>query len=103
MLIKKVTRSYSRSLNTKNYGLPESWIKIESTYEAECESGDDAVKVSSLLAEQAQNDVIKGINTIIEKINASKVAPNNGGAPVVPPQNTAPVAPVVPESTPRAL
>lgn len=97
MIISKVTRSYSRSLNTKNYGLPESWIKIEATYEAECESGDDAVKVSELLVNQAQNDVVKGIQEIIEKINASK-AP----APVTPvaPAPVAPVAPVAPLTPP---
>ena len=72
MIIKKVTRGYSRSLNTKNYGLPESWIKIESTYEAECESGDDAVQVSLLLSEQAKKDVLTGIQQVIDQINANK-------------------------------
>lgn len=106
MIISKVTRSYSRSLNTKNYGLPESWIKIEATYEAQCESGDDAVKVSELLVSQAQNDVVKGIQEIIEKINASKtpVAP----APVAPvapvtPAPVAPVTPVAPVATPASV
>lgn len=108
MIISKVTRSYSRSLNTKNYGLPESWIKIEATYEAQCESGDDAVKVSELLVSQAQNDVVKGIQEIIEKINASKAPPtpetppvvNTPPAPVVTPPVNVPPAPL---QTPRAL
>lgn len=106
MIIKKVSRAYSRSLNTKNYGLPESWIKIESRYEAECESGDDATKVSELLAEQAQTDVLKGINAIIEKIQARQNPPAPT-APVAPapvaPVGSIPVspAPVPPQSTPQ--
>ena len=105
MIINKVTRSYSRSLNTKNYGIAESWIKIEATYEAECESGDDAVKVSEMLVTQAQNDVVAGIQAIIEKIKASQTPPV-----VTPPTNPAPTytAPSVtanpaPLQTPRAL
>lgn len=110
MIIKKVTRSYSRSLNTKNYGLPESWIKIEATYDAECESGDDAVKVSELLITQAQNDVVSGIQAIIEKINASKTpAPTAPVAPVSPAPTVTPAVPYTPPvapaplQTPRAL
>lgn len=107
MIVKKVTRSYSRSLNTKNYGLPESWIKIESTFEAECESGDDAVKVSALLAEQAQNDVIQGIQTIIDKINANKAAQTTPPTPpttTTPPSSTGAFVPPANEvTTPRQL
>ncbi len=92
MIIISTKRTYSRSINTKSFGLNESWIKIESTYEAQCESGDDAVKVSGLLYDQAKSDVLANINQIIEQIENSKKAA--APAPV------APVAPSNPVATP---
>lgn len=101
MLITKVSRSYSRSLNTRNYGLPESWIKIEATYEAQCESGDDATKISGMLAEQAKTDVLTGINQIITQIQNNKTGTTvpPAAAPTAP---VAPVAPVAPAPAPTA-
>lgn len=101
MIVHKITRSYSKSINLKNYSLPESWIKIKATYEAICESGDDAVKVSEMLASQAQTDVVNRVKEIVAKIEAARapvapVAPVNP-APVAP---TAPVAPVNPAPAP---
>lgn len=74
MIIKKVVRSYSRSINLKSYGSSaESWVKCEATYEAECESGDDPIKVSELLAQQAQQDVAAQVSVVIEKVKAANV------------------------------
>lgn len=104
MIIKEVTRTYSRSINTRNYGLLESWIKIESQYTAQVESGDDPVKVSDMLYEQAKLEVVTNINTIIEKIQQSRPpAPGSMGASTAPvaPAPTAPTAPANP--APRAL
>lgn len=116
MIIKEVTRTYSRSINTRNYGLLESWIKIESQYTAQVESGDDPVKVSDMLYEQAKSEVVTNINAIIEKIQQNRpAAPGSTGAPTAPltptgntgPTPTAPVAPVTPAApanpAPRAL
>lgn len=91
MLVTQVTRHYSRSVNTKNYGVPESWIKIEARYTATCESGDDPTKVSELLYEQAKNDVVSDMATIIAQIKDSL---KQSVAPVPPTYNSpAPVAP----------
>lgn len=81
MFITKITRSYSKSINLKEYGGPESWVKVESTYEAQCESVDDEKMVSDNLHERARQDVIAGCNAIIEKVRekvtAAKPAPQN--------------------------
>lgn len=101
MIITSTKRTYSRSINTKNFGLNESWIKIESTYEAQCESGDDAVKVSGLLYDQAKADVLANINQIIEQIEKSKAPAPTTVAPVAPsnPVATPYVAPAAPVYT----
>jgi hypothetical protein len=89
MMLNQVTRTYSRSINTKNYGVPESWIKIEATYTAECESGDDPVKVSKMLYDQSKADVLGNIKEITDAIAASRaVAP---AAPAPAPVATGPV------------
>lgn len=91
MLITKVSRTYSRSLNTKNYGIAESWVKVEATYEAQCESGDDAVKVSEMLYAQAKQEVVANIDTIINQIKAAAnpIPPSIPNAPAVPGQSIA--------------
>lgn len=87
MFITKVTRSYSRSINTRAYNLPESWIKIESTLEAQIESQDNPIEVSKMLAEQAQKDVVEQISAIEVKMREAAqraremAAGNPGGAP----------------------
>ena len=69
MVIAKVTRTYSRSINLKSYGsATESWVKSEAVYEAQCESGDDPIQVSKMLAEQAQKDVADQVSAIIKKV-----------------------------------
>lgn len=98
MIIEKVTRSYSRSINLKSYGsTTESWVKSEATYTAVCESADDPIQVSSVLAEQAQKDVADQISGIINKVKGGN--PNTvpaGMAPAVPEANAA-------AATPRSL
>ena len=102
MIITKTSRTYSRSINTKNFGINESWIKIEATYEAQCESGDDAVKVSGLLYDQAKADVLANINQIIKQIEDSK-APVAPVAPVQPVYVAPTTAPVVPAYVPPTV
>lgn len=106
MIIQTVTRTYSRSINTRTYGAPESWIKIEATYTGVCESGDDPAKVSQVLYEQAQKEVVASMGEIITKIRsaANPVVNGAGGstvatAPVAPAPAT-PVAPSAPAYTP---
>lgn len=90
MIITNITRTYSKSINTKNYGIPESWIKIEAQYAAQVESSDDPVKVSEMLYDQARKDVIASTNNIIAQIEASKVAP---AAPTAPNTTAVPTTP----------
>lgn len=105
MIIQTITRTYSRSINTRTYGAPESWIKIEATYTGVVESGDDPVKVSQLLYEQAQKEVVANMGEIITKIRAGATAPapaTTPTAPVTPPAASGP-ANGGNAATPRAL
>lgn len=99
MFITKITRSYSKSINLKEYGGPESWVKVESTYEAQVESVDDEKMVSDNLHDRAKADVVAGCNAIVEKVRekvtAAAVKPPVTGGPVPAPNNT--------PSTPRSL
>lgn len=94
MIVTKVSRTYQKSINTKNYGIPESWIKIEATMEAQIESGDDPSQVSKMLYEEVKKQVIGDTVAVIEQINASL-------RPAAPSTATAPAA--VPGTAPRAL
>lgn len=104
MLVTKISRTYSRSINARNYGAPESWVKIEATYEAVIESGDDPAKVSTMLYEQCQKEVVEAIKNVTDKMKAANFAlrdqMNGGGnpAPSAPaaPVATAPVSPMAP-------
>lgn len=97
MIIKEVTRTYSRSINTKSYGGTESWVKVEATYTGTCESGDDPLKVSEMLIEQAQKDVTVKIAQVIEKVKAAH--PSTVPATMAPASgSTVPLTPA-----PRAL
>lgn len=90
MLVKKITRTYSKSINSKVYGGPDSWIRLEATYEAEVESADDPKKASEYIYQLAKDDVIASTNAIIEKI---KQAGFPGSTPAIPADtnNKAPV------------
>lgn len=88
MIITSVTRTYSRSINTKNYGGQESWVKVEATYTGQCESGDDPIKVSEMLHGQAQKDVIANVAVIVEKVKqAANPAPAAGTLTVPAPRS----------------
>lgn len=109
MIIQTVTRTYSRSINTRTYGAPESWIKIDATYTGVCESGDDPAKVSQVLYEQAQKEVVASMGEIIAKIRSAATppasaapAPTASVAPAVPAYTPAPATPAIP-GQPRAL
>jgi len=96
MIITKVTRTHSRSINTRSYGSKiESWVKKEATYTADIESGDDPIKVSEMVAQQAEADVNAGIGEVIEKIKAAN--------PNTIPANMAQAGTVAPVTAPRAL
>lgn len=97
MVIATITRTYSRSINLKSYGSSaESWIKCEATYTGQCESGDDPINVSRMLADQAQKDVADQINTVIEKVRAAN--PRTVPADQQHLINTAPAVPAQPAS-----
>lgn len=96
MIVTKVSRTYQKSINTKNYGIPESWIKIEATMEAQIESGDDPSQVSKMLYEEVKKQVIGDTVAVIEQINASL-------RPAAPSTATTTPAAVVPGTAPRAL
>lgn len=80
MQITKVTRSYSRSINARNYGMPESWVKVEATYEAICESQDNPIEVSKMIFEQAQKEVVDNINAITTKMKEASQRLSNTAA-----------------------
>lgn len=71
MIVTKVSRTYHKSINTKNYGIAESWIKIEATMEAQIESGDDPSQVSKILYEEVKKQVIGDTVAVIDQIKAS--------------------------------
>lgn len=94
MIIKKVSRTYSRSINTRNISAnaPESWVRIEASMEAEVESSDDAKMVSEKIAEMCAAEVSTGITALsarvreaFEKPVATTVAPSapQAAAPTV--------------------
>ncbi len=98
MRITEVTRTYSRTIDTKMYGIDQSWIKLESTYTAEVDYGEDPMHVSAVLADAAQTDIASQIAGIVEKIEASKKAAA-GGANFTPPAGSPP-APAVTTAQP---
>lgn len=93
MFITKITRTYSKSINLKEYGGPESWVKVESTYEAQCESTDDEKMVSDNLHERARQDVIAGCNAIVEKVREKANGMKSPTAPVAPTNQASSVTP----------
>lgn len=97
MIVKTISRTYSRSINTRTYGAPESWIKIESTFTADIESGDDPVKVSQMIYEQAMKEVVADMGAIITKIRDGQA---KDSTPLSPAPNVAVPAGI---GAPRAL
>lgn len=93
MLITKVIRSYSKSINARNYGAPEAWVKIEATYEAQCESSDNPMEVSKMLYDQCKKEVIEGCNEVITKMKEANAAMKNGIANAVGGSTAAPLTP----------
>lgn len=88
MIIATIKRTYSKSINSKNYGLPESWVKVESTWEVQIESSDDPVAVSEQVAAQVQKEVIDQCQVIITKMTEGAAAMRNmaagpGAAPII--------------------
>lgn len=77
MQISKITRSYSRSINTGHYGVAESWIRIESTYEATVESSDNPFEVSKMLFEQARKEVVQGVAELTDKLKGKNADLSN--------------------------
>lgn len=71
MVITKIVAEYSRSINTKDYGGKESWIKFGRIYEAHIESGDDTKIASAHLHTQVKEDVNTVVNETIAKIKAA--------------------------------
>lgn len=107
MLITKITRSYSKSINAKNYGLPESWIRVEAEYEVEPETGDDPIHCSEVTFDAAKKDVMRDVNDIIEKMKQAaqqmrNVASGNSlpiaPAPAPPVNQPSQTAPFVPQT-----
>lgn len=77
MIINKITREYSKSINTKTYGAPESWVKISSVIEAQLESTDDPKMVSDHLQELVRTDVLAEAKAVIDKVRAGVAAGQN--------------------------
>lgn len=90
MQIKKIVRSYSKSINTQNYGAPESWVRCEASFEAEVETSDNPIEVSQMLHDTAKKMVIDDINAIVKNIRAAAA----GQKPAA--QAAAPAAPNYP-------
>lgn len=90
MQISKITRSYSRSVNTGHYGVAESWIRIESTYEATVESSDNPFQVSEMLYEQARKEVVQGVKDLTDKLKEKNGAISHVAATGLAPIQTPP-------------
>ena len=106
MQIKKIKRGYSKSINTANYGAPESWVRCEAEFESEVETSDDPIQVSQILHDTAKKMVIDDINAIVKNIRAAAAGQKPAApapAPAVPayPANAAP-APAPQNFTPPA-
>ncbi len=95
MVITKIIRSYSRSVNAKYFSpieqqaaKPDSWVKIESVYEATLESADNVEQTSQEIYGMCKADVAKGVSDLknsilgikpmVATLNASEPAPLNG-------------------------
>lgn len=77
----KITREYSRSINTANYGLAESWVKISAIHEAELESGDDPREVTATLAKRAKADVMAQLGETVDDFKRAVASQAQPGTP----------------------
>lgn len=70
MVIKTITRSYSKSINTKDYGLTDSWLKVESTMSAEItdEDQDHIKECSNDLHSMVKADVTSSVKEITARM-----------------------------------
>lgn len=69
MVITTIKRSYSKTINTRNYGdQKENWIKLEMEAEAIVERNENEFDVSSHLFLFVKNEIIKECQKIIECI-----------------------------------
>ena len=57
MKITKITRTYSASINLRNYSLAEAWIKSEASAEAEVYDGEDFTVAGKALDMQLKKEV----------------------------------------------
>lgn len=64
MQISKITRSI-QDQSTGHYGVAESWIRIESTYEATVESSDNPFEVSKMLFEQPEKKWFRELQNLL--------------------------------------
>lgn len=77
MIITKIIASFSRSINTVTYNGKESWVKAETTYEAQLESADDPKIVSQHLRGLAESDVNEKIKEIVGKLKGTQATISN--------------------------
>ena len=82
--------------------MPESWIRVESEYEATIESGDNPITVSATLYDQAKKEVVADVDAIVSKIKEANKNLQNSMAPKTA-DAAAPVIPTAPGSSPRPL
>lgn len=77
MVIKSIRRSYSKTINTKDYGLPDSWLKVESEMSAEVteEENKTIASFSAALHQLCVADVVSSVNQIIVEMKKSKNPP----------------------------
>lgn len=70
MVVKSITRSYSKSINTKDYGLTDSWLKVESSMTAEItEAEQENIKsLSNQLQLMTKEDVTSTVKDITARM-----------------------------------
>ena len=74
MKITNITRSYSHSVNTRAFSLPESWIKAEATYTVEVDILDtpEIIKeTTESVDKMCRDDVTKTLHEVIEECRQS--------------------------------
>ena len=79
MLITKITRTYSRSINLKDYGLPESWVKIEATFEAHVNEDEQSnvAEIAKMIHNMVFLEVLNSVNALITKATKKTAAPSS--------------------------
>ena len=79
MVIKTITRSYSKSINTKDYGLTDSWLKVESSMSAEItdEDQDHIKECSNNLHAMVKADVTSSVKEITARMKEDAAKRSN--------------------------